>query len=146
MFITLNRKKYIKKINKDTNFRDQLIQIYGDIVMDKYFFSKGGLFVFYQKDNNIIASLKINKKEDEENNKYYQIRSVFVNHEYRGQGYCKKIISHVIGILVKFNLPILLDVEPNNLPAINCYKANNFVEIGNKMIKDIEHITMMYKK
>jgi len=147
MFITLKRKTFYKKIKKDKNFENQMKNIYGEIIYDSYFIKEDTLFIFYQKEGIIVASLRINKKvESNTNNKYFQIRNVFVNPDFRGKGYCKKIISHIIEILENEKLDIILDVLPDNIPAISCYKGNNFIEDGKTSINNIEHIRMIYKK
>ena len=147
MFITLRTNEFYKKIKQDNNFKNQLEKIYGNVIFDKYFIREGSLFIYYQKDNTIVASMRINKKKDMPvYDKFFHIRGVFVNPDFRGQGFCKKIIGHVIEILENEKLPIILDVLPDNLPAISCYKSNDFVEIGKRDINNVEHITMIHKK
>lgn len=45
----------------------------------------------------------------------------------RGKGYCKKIVNHA----VKRKKNLYLDVDPDNLAAIKCYKNYGFKFVKN---------------
>lgn len=53
----------------------------------------------------------------------YYLYNVFIDKAYRGHGYCKKLVKHAISR--KKNL--YLDVDPDNIAAIKCYKSCGFV-------------------
>ena len=56
--------------------------------------------------------------------------NVHISDVYRGKGLCKKIVNHAINR--KKNL--YLDVDPDNIPAIKCYKSCGFI-FKKKLIK-----------
>lgn len=52
----------------------------------------------------------------------YHLYSVYVTPEFRGTGYCNKIISNAVSRKKNLNL----DVDPDNIPAIKCYERAGF--------------------
>ena len=60
----------------------------------------------------------------------YYLYDVYVIPEFQGQGYCKQIVSHA----VKRKKNLILDVDPDNIPAIKCYKRCGF-----KFVKELKN-------
>jgi ribosomal protein S18 acetylase RimI-like enzyme len=149
MFVLLNKNKYYNKIKKDSSFKSYLLKVYGDLAVDKYFMGNDSLFVYLMEDK-IVASVRINVRTDLElygikYEKIYQIRNLYVDIESRGKGYCKILVKYFIGALKSRNMPIVLDVLPDNIPAVKCYLSNKFVEIGKREIDGVLHTTMILK-
>ena len=52
----------------------------------------------------------------------YHLYSLYVTPEFRGKGMCKKIIDYAVSRKKNLNL----DVDPDNIPAIKCYRRAGF--------------------
>jgi len=68
---------------------------------------------FYTKNSEYIGSYVVSG---------YHLYNVYVTPEFRGKGMCKKIIDDAVSRKKNLNL----DVDPDNIAAIKCYRRAGF--------------------
>jgi ribosomal protein S18 acetylase RimI-like enzyme len=101
--------------------------IYGDILL-LLLKSQEGQAQNYNNDEKLIGLAIIATHHD-----YFNIDYVSVHADYRRRGYAKEIIKGAIGYICELSAEmkegryIKLDVEPDNIIAINLYEKYGFV-------------------
>ena len=98
-------------------------------------------------DNNIVSEThySINNPDEVFDKKYVALYALETNKNYRNMGYMRELLKNVF-LYVKTELQIdyiLLDVEKDNISAINLYNSNGF-EIYKDDKKD-KYFTMLKK-
>jgi ribosomal protein S18 acetylase RimI-like enzyme len=79
----------------------------------------------YKFDDNLLAFGQIIKKD----NGYFHLARIITNSEFRGQGYGRKICSHLVSYASKLGGDVIsLNVYSNNLTALRLYKSLGFKE------------------
>ena len=67
--------------------------------------------------------------------KTYHLGNVFIMPNYRGKGFCKKMVEEIKSHVIKKGIArrLKLDVEENNIPAIKCYTSTGFHLYKNRL-------------
>ena len=79
-------------------------------------------------ENEIIGFVGIKVIIDEAD-----IMNIAIAKKFRHQGFGKKLLSYIIDSCKQENIKqINLEVNENNIPAINLYKSFNFIEVGRR--------------
>jgi len=137
--LNFNNQEDIDYISKNSIFKkdfENLANRYSSDSMDifikrpKYL---NGIFAIAILDNHIISMAK-----GEETKECLYITNVFTSELNRGKGGCKAVIKSLLKHWYNYltdgfinDLPVILGVTYDNMPAINCYKYFGFNDIPN---------------
>lgn len=85
-------------------------------------------FVYgYYIDNKLVAFIHINKMYEN-----VDIVNIVVDSKYRRKGIGKELIEYIVNNFEDIN-SIMLEVNENNIPAINLYRKLNFYEVNRRL-------------
>ena len=84
-------------------------------------------------NNDLMISFVIGDIISIEKKIEYEISLIYVNIDDRNLGYASKLLNEIPSALNKYNLEkIYLEVSADNFQAIQLYKKNDFIQIGNR--------------
>lgn len=96
---------------------------------------KYGMFVLCDDKNKVIGWLWLNiKKNSITNDKYIDLKSIYIDKKFRNYGYAKRLIKYTYKFAKKYNIcKVVAKVNYKNKKIKNLLLNNNFTE---------KHITM----
>lgn len=123
----INHKNYTMQIN---NIISQSFMSNNDTAVENAL--QNNSFIAYHQVDNIIVSAGIGKEDPKTNNKYktLYIHTFATLENYRGKGYCKKIVKQFLKKFGKTHIIYLtVRTEPGNFneSAIKCYSKCGFI-------------------